>query len=80
MERCEVGTGKGKVVALAKDEKRCRMVSEEVHNECVICDSRVGEDVPHFLVGCGEFERDRQMPLENKIIIITIYYKSSFIT
>ena len=26
---------------------------------CVMCENRVEEDVTHFLVGCGEFERDR---------------------
>ena len=31
------------------------MVSDE---RCVMCDSRGGEDVAHFLVGCGEFERN----------------------
>ena len=30
------------------------MVSDE---RCEMCDSGVGEDVAHFLVGCGEFER-----------------------
>ena len=40
---------------LLEDKKRCRMVSDE---RCVICDSRAGEDVADFLVGCGEFERD----------------------
>ena len=39
---------------LLEDKKRCIMVSDEWY---VICDSRVGEDVAHFLVGCGEFAR-----------------------
>ena len=39
---------------LLEDKKRCRMVNDE---RCVMCDGRVGEDVAHFLVGCGEFER-----------------------
>ena len=29
-----------------------------------MCDSGVGEDVPHFLVGCVEFERDWQVLLD----------------
>ena len=32
---------------LLEDKKRCRMVSDE---RCEICDSRVGEDVAHFLL------------------------------
>ena len=32
------------------------MVSDERY---VMCDSSVGEDVAHFLVGCGEFKRER---------------------
>ena len=43
---------------LLEDKKRCRMVSDK---RCVICDSGVWEDVAHFLVGCGEFDRDRQV-------------------
>ena len=39
---------------LLEDKKRCRVVSDE---KCVMCDGGVGEDVAHFLVGCGEFER-----------------------
>ena len=39
---------------LYEDKKRCRMVSVE---RCVICDSRVGKNVDHFLVDCGEFGR-----------------------
>ena len=41
-----------------EDKKRCRMVSDE---RCIMCDSGVGEDVIHFLPGCGEFERDQQV-------------------
>ena len=41
---------------LLEDKKSCRMVSDK---RCVMCDSIVGEDVAHFLVGYGEFERDR---------------------
>ena len=29
-----------------------------------MCDGGVGEDVSHFLVGCGEFERDRLVLLD----------------
>ena len=36
---------------LLEDKKRCRMVRDE---RCVICDSGVGEDVAHFLMGCGD--------------------------
>ena len=46
---------------LLEDKKRCRVVSDE---RCVMCDSRVGEDVGYFLVGCGEFERDRLVLLD----------------
>ena len=46
---------------LLEDKKRCRMVSDE---RCVICDSGVGEDVSHFLIGCGEFEGDRLVLLD----------------
>ena len=35
------------------------------NKRCVICDSRVGEDVVYFLMGCGEFERDRQVQLDD---------------
>ena len=34
-----------------EDKKRCRVVSDE---RCVMCDSRVGKDVAHFLEGCGK--------------------------
>ena len=30
-----------------------------------MCDSGVEEDVAYFLVGCGEFERDRQVLLDD---------------
>ena len=43
-----------------EDKKRCRMVSDERY---VICDSGAGEDVNHFLVGCGKFERERLVVL-----------------
>ena len=43
------------------------MVSDE---RCVMYDSRVGEDVVHFLVGCGEFERDRPMLLDDVCRIV----------
>ena len=46
---------------LLEDKKRCRMVSNE---RCVMSDSRVKEDVAHFLVGCGEFERDQLVLLD----------------
>ena len=44
------------------DKKRCRTVSTE---RCVISDSGVREDVAHFLVGCGEFERDQLVLLDD---------------
>ena len=43
----QAGTGSA---GLLEDKKRCGMVSEE---RCVICDSRVWEDVVNFLVGCA---------------------------
>ena len=52
---------------LLEDKKRCRMVIDEM---CVICDSRVGEDVAHFLVGCGEFEIDRPVLLDDVCLIV----------
>ena len=52
---------------LLEDKKRCRMVSDE---RCVICDSRIGEDVAHFLVGYGEFERDGLVLLDDVCIIV----------
>ena len=36
------------------DTKRCRMISDEM---CVICDSRVEEDMAHFRVGCGDLRK-----------------------
>ena len=47
---CRLRTGSS---LLLEDKKRCRMVSDE---RCVMYDSGVGKDVPHFLEGCGEFE------------------------
>ena len=41
---------------LLEDNKRCRIVSDE---RCVMCDSGVVENVAHFLLDCGKFERDR---------------------
>ena len=38
---------------LLEDKKICRMVSDE---RCVMNDSGAGNDVAHFLKGCGEFE------------------------
>ena len=46
---------------------RCRMVSDE---RCSMGDSGVGEDIAHFLVGCGEFERDRLVLLDNVCRIV----------
>ena len=43
------------------------MVSDE---RCVMCDSRVREDVTHFLVDCGEFDRDWQVLLEDVCRIV----------
>ena len=43
------------------DKKRCRMVS---YVRCVMCDSGVGEGVVHYLVVCGEFERNWQVLLD----------------
>ena len=34
------------------------------------CDSRAEEDVAHFLVVCGEFERDRQELLDDECRIV----------
>ena len=44
---------------MLEDKKICRMVGDEM------CDSRVGEDVAHFLMGCGEFERDGLVLLDD---------------
>ena len=49
-------------VGFLENKMRCRIVSDE---RCVMCDSGVGEDVAHFLVGCGEFERDWQVLLDD---------------
>ena len=35
-----------------------------------MCDSGVGEDIAHFLVGCGEFERDGLVLLEDVCRIV----------
>ena len=35
------------------------------NERCVICNNTIGEDVVHFLVVCGEFERDRHVMLED---------------
>ena len=43
------------------------MVSDEWY---VICDSGVGEDVAHFLVGCVEFERDWLVLLDDVCRIV----------
>ena len=45
---------------LLEDKKICRVFRDEM---CVLCDSGVVEDVAHFLVGYGEFERYRQVLL-----------------
>ena len=50
-----------------EDKKRCRVVSDE---RCVMCDSGVGEDVAHFLVGCGEFERGGLVLLDDVCRIV----------
>ena len=52
-------TGSG---GLLEDKKSCRMASDE---RCVMCDSGVGEDVAHFLVGCGQFERYQLVLLDD---------------
>ena len=52
---------------LMEDKKRCRMVTDE---RCVMCDSGVGEGVAHFLVGCGEFERERLALLDDVYRIV----------
>ena len=36
---------------LADKKIICRMVSDQ---RCVMCDNGIGQDVAHFLVGCGE--------------------------
>ena len=46
---------------LLEDKKICRRVSDE---RCVMCDSGVGKDVSHFLVGCREFKRDQLVLLD----------------
>ena len=61
-EICEVGTGSGECEVavqeedwfswVVRDKKICRIVGDE---RCVM---RVREDVAHFLVGCGKFERN----------------------
>ena len=50
-----------------EDMKRCKMVGDE---RCVMCDSRVGEDMVHFLLGCGEFVRDRLVVLDDMCRIV----------
>ena len=35
-----------------------------------VCDSRVGEDVVHFLVGYVEYDRDRLVLLDDVCIIV----------
>ena len=35
-----------------------------------MCDSGVGEDVAHFLVGCGKFERDQLVMLDDVCKIV----------
>ena len=52
---------------LLEDKKRCRTVSDK---RCVMCDSEVGEDVAHFLVGCREFERDWLVLLDDVCRIV----------
>ena len=47
---------------LLEDKKRCRMDSDERR---IMCDSRVGDDMTYFLVGCGKLERDPPMRLED---------------
>ena len=47
---------------LLEDKKGCRMASDE---SCLMCDSGVGVDEAYFLVGCGEFERDRLVLLDD---------------
>ena len=79
MERCEVCQSQEYVrllfrlmtgsAVLLEDEKRCRMVRNE---RCVMCNSRLGEDVTHFLVGSGEFVRDRQVLLDDVCRILGI--------
>ena len=51
---------------LLEDKKRYRMVSDE---RCVMCDSRVEEDVAHFLVCCGEL-RGRLVLLDDVCRIV----------
>ncbi len=46
-------------VGLLEGKRSCRKVSDKR------CDSGVEEDVAHFLVGCGEFERDQQVLLDD---------------
>ena len=46
---------------------RCRMVSNK---RCAMCGSGVGEDVAHFLMGCGEFEIYRLVLLDDVCRIV----------
>ena len=52
---------------LLEDKKSCRMVSDE---RGVMCDSGVGEDVAYFLIGCGKFERNWLVLLDNVCRIV----------
>ena len=55
---------------LLEDKKRYRMVSDK---KCVMCDNGVGEDVTHFLVGCGEFVRDQLVLFECRIVVVGLW-------
>ena len=52
---------------VVEDKKRCRIVSDV---RCVMCDSGLGENVAHFLLGCGEFEKDQLMLLDDVCRIV----------
>ena len=75
-ELCEVGTGSGEcevAVQLSMLQlicwriRGCTTVSDE---RCVMCNSGVGEDVAHFMVCCGGFERDRLVLLDDVYRIV----------
>ena len=51
------------------EDKICRIISDE---RCVMSDSGVWEDVAHFLVVYGEFERDQLVLLDNVCRIVGV--------
>ena len=70
-EICDVSTGSGECEVVQTEDWFSWVVGRMVSDEwCVECDSRLWEDVAHFLMGLGEFERDRQMLLEDVCRIV----------